>query len=194
MTAQHPHHILKNNPNLLFCKVIHTKPQGHSGNFKIKSLARTINNRIRARGHIILTLIAIGNENSQAVLQYLGFRFLLHLYPLVRLGYSPIRFEGKERKIHISWYKNLKFYYELGDSICNGQYQNPAYITVIKTNEQTGRLNDIMESKGGKKSSSSSKSQFYEAPLGYSIEDVRPNGGIKKFRSAAYSNCARKPS
>ncbi|QHO43829.1 uncharacterized protein DS421_5g166010 [Arachis hypogaea] len=61
-----------------------------------------------------------------------------------------------------------------------------------------------MESKGGKKkssSSSSSKSLFYEAPLGYSIEDVRPNGGIKKFRSAAYSNviflsftCARKPS
>ena len=54
-----------------------------------------------------------------------------------------------------------------------------------------------MESKGGKKkSSSSSKSSslFYEAPLGYSIEDIRPNGGIKKFRSAAYSNCARKPS
>lgn len=51
-------------------------------------------------------------------------------------------------------------------------------------------LNDLMESKGGKKksSSSSSKSIFYEAPLGYSIEDVRPNGGIKKFRSAAYSN------
>lgn len=53
-----------------------------------------------------------------------------------------------------------------------------------------------MESKGGKKdsSSSSNKTTFYEAPLGYSIEDVRPNGGIKKFRSAAYSNCARKPS
>ncbi|XP_021290437.1 S-adenosylmethionine decarboxylase proenzyme-like [Herrania umbratica] len=45
-----------------------------------------------------------------------------------------------------------------------------------------------MESKGGKKKSSSSKSLFYEAPLGYSIEDVRPHGGIKKFRSAAYSN------
>lgn len=49
-----------------------------------------------------------------------------------------------------------------------------------------------MESKGGKKksssSSSSSNSQFYEAPLGFIIEDVRPNGGIKKFRSAAYSN------
>ena len=43
-----------------------------------------------------------------------------------------------------------------------------------------------MESKGGKKSSS--KSSLYEAPLGYSIEDVRPNGGIKKLRSAAYSN------
>ncbi|KAL7587087.1 hypothetical protein Lser_V15G37027 [Lactuca serriola] len=53
-----------------------------------------------------------------------------------------------------------------------------------------------METKGGKKpsSSSSSSKSFYEAPLGYSIEDVRPNGGIKKFRSAAYSNCARKPS
>ncbi|KAF3617911.1 S-adenosylmethionine decarboxylase proenzyme [Capsicum annuum] len=42
------------------------------------------------------------------------------------------------------------------------------------------------ESKGGKKFSS--KSSLYEALLGYSIEDVRPNGGIKKFRSAAYSN------
>ncbi|KAJ1404940.1 S-adenosylmethionine decarboxylase [Sesbania bispinosa] len=49
-------------------------------------------------------------------------------------------------------------------------------------------LNDLMESKGGKKKSSSSKSLFYEVPLGYGIEDVRPNGGIKKFRSAAYSN------
>lgn len=50
------------------------------------------------------------------------------------------------------------------------------------------KLNELMESKGGKKKSSSSKSLFYEAPLGYSIEDVRPHGGIKKFRSAAYSN------
>uniref|UniRef100_A0A6N2LJZ8 Uncharacterized protein n=1 Tax=Salix viminalis TaxID=40686 RepID=A0A6N2LJZ8_SALVM len=57
----------------------------------------------------------------------------------------------------------------------------------------TTRLNDLMESKGGKKSSSS-KSLIYEAPLGYSIEDLRPAGGIKKFRSAAYSNCVRKPS
>ncbi|WJX63197.1 adenosylmethionine decarboxylase [Trifolium repens] len=60
------------------------------------------------------------------------------------------------------------------------------------------RVNELMESKGGKKKSSSSSSSksslFYEAPLGYSIEDIRPNGGIKKFRSAAYSNCARKPS
>ncbi|CAA0825583.1 conserved peptide upstream open reading frame 10 [Striga hermonthica] len=56
------------------------------------------------------------------------------------------------------------------------------------------QIDDLMESKGGKKKSSSSKSIFYEAPLGYSIEDIRPNGGIKKFRSAAYSNCARKPS
>ncbi|KAF3790578.1 S-adenosylmethionine decarboxylase proenzyme [Nymphaea thermarum] len=50
-----------------------------------------------------------------------------------------------------------------------------------------------MEAKGGKKKSSSS-SLMYEVPLGYSIEDVRPNGGIKKFKSAAYSNCVRKPS
>ena len=50
-----------------------------------------------------------------------------------------------------------------------------------------------MESKGGKKKSSSSRSSLmYEAPLGYSIEDLRPAGGIKKF-SAAYSNvCTRK--
>ncbi|OIW05452.1 hypothetical protein TanjilG_12043 [Lupinus angustifolius] len=46
-----------------------------------------------------------------------------------------------------------------------------------------------MESKGGKKKSSS-KSFLFEAPLGYTIEDVRPYGGIKKFRSAAYSNMA----
>lgn len=52
-----------------------------------------------------------------------------------------------------------------------------------------------MESKGGKKkSSSSSNNKQYEAPLGYSIEDLRPAGGIKKFQSAAYSNCVRKPS
>ncbi|KAF9613733.1 hypothetical protein IFM89_010175 [Coptis chinensis] len=55
-------------------------------------------------------------------------------------------------------------------------------------------VNVLMESKGGKKSSSSNSSLQYEAPLGYSIEDVRPNGGIEKFRSAAYSNCVRKPS
>lgn len=46
-----------------------------------------------------------------------------------------------------------------------------------------------METKGGKKKSSSSRNSFqYEIPLGYIIEDVRPNGGIEKFRSAAYSN------
>ncbi|KAL5974436.1 hypothetical protein ACLOJK_031101 [Asimina triloba] len=56
-----------------------------------------------------------------------------------------------------------------------------------------GRLNDLMETKGGKKSSSS-KCLYYDAPLGYSIEYVRPHGGIKKFHSAAYSNCVRKPS
>lgn len=52
-------------------------------------------------------------------------------------------------------------------------------------------MNVAMESKGGKKKCSSSSSSSwlqYEAPLGYSIEDVRPNGGIEKFRSAAYSN------
>ncbi|KAG8056811.1 hypothetical protein GUJ93_ZPchr0002g25565 [Zizania palustris] len=57
-----------------------------------------------------------------------------------------------------------------------------------------GTLVDVlMESKCGKKKSSNSNS-MYEAPLGYKIEDVRPAGGIKKFQSAAYSNCARKPS
>ncbi|GAY48512.1 hypothetical protein CUMW_112210, partial [Citrus unshiu] len=52
-----------------------------------------------------------------------------------------------------------------------------------------------METKGGKKKSSSCKNSIqYEVPLGYSIEDVRPNGGIEKFRSAAYANCVRMPS
>uniref|UniRef100_A0A6N2M2H1 S-adenosylmethionine decarboxylase proenzyme n=2 Tax=Salix viminalis TaxID=40686 RepID=A0A6N2M2H1_SALVM len=57
-------------------------------------------------------------------------------------------------------------------------------------------VNVVMETKGGKKksSSSSSNSVQYEVPLGYSIEDIRPNGGIEKFRSAAYSNCVRMPS
>ncbi|KAI9083442.1 hypothetical protein K1719_034656 [Acacia pycnantha] len=58
----------------------------------------------------------------------------------------------------------------------------------------TDIVNEVMETNGGKKKSSSSKSLFYEAPLSYTIEDLRPNGGIKKFKSAAYSNCARKPS
>ena len=63
-----------------------------------------------------------------------------------------------------------------------------AFVNLSITGYCEAGLNDLMESKGGKKKSSSSKSLFYEAPLGYSIEDVRPNGGIKKFRSAAYSN------
>lgn len=49
-----------------------------------------------------------------------------------------------------------------------------------------GQLDDLMESKAGKKSGS--KSLFYEAPLGYGIEDVRPSGGLRKFKSAAFSN------
>ncbi|MFS7911856.1 putative S-adenosyl-l-methionine decarboxylase leader peptide [Helianthus anomalus] len=52
--------------------------------------------------------------------------------------------------------------------------------------EKHEKMNVLMETKGGKKSSSSKS--FYEAPLGYSIQDVRPNGGIKKLGSAAYSN------
>ncbi|CAF1697564.1 hypothetical protein YC2023_034675 [Brassica napus] len=54
-------------------------------------------------------------------------------------------------------------------------------------------VNDIMmESKAGNNKPKSSL--FYEAPLGYSIEDVRPFGGIKKFKSSVYSNCAKRPS
>ncbi|CAF2069063.1 unnamed protein product [Brassica napus] len=44
-----------------------------------------------------------------------------------------------------------------------------------------------MESKyGKKKSSSSSSSLFYEAPLGYSIEDVRPNAAFFNFQFIIY--------
>ena len=53
-------------------------------------------------------------------------------------------------------------------------------------------MDALMESKGGKKSSSSSSNFMYEAPLGYKIEDVRPAGGIKKFQTVAYSNVRTK--
>ncbi|CAN6827802.1 unnamed protein product [Brassica oleracea] len=60
-------------------------------------------------------------------------------------------------------------------------------------NQGKKSVNEIMmESKAGNKKSKSSL--FYEAPLGYSIEDVRPFGGIKKFKSSVYSNCAKRPS
>ncbi|KAK2450183.1 hypothetical protein QL285_009313 [Trifolium repens] len=55
-------------------------------------------------------------------------------------------------------------------------------------------VNELMESKCGKNKSSGSKSFLYEAPLDYIIEDVRPNGGLERFKSADYSNCSRKPS
>ncbi|GLJ12829.1 hypothetical protein SUGI_0198550 [Cryptomeria japonica] len=56
----------------------------------------------------------------------------------------------------------------------------------------TERLNVVMDSEFCKESSSNYPQ--YETPLGYKIEDVRPHGGIDIFRSAAYSNCVRKPS
>ncbi|KAH0912296.1 hypothetical protein HID58_035617, partial [Brassica napus] len=50
----------------------------------------------------------------------------------------------------------------------------------------------VMESKyGKKKSNSSSSSLFYKALLGYSIEDVRPNSGIKKFKSLSTPTALR---
>ncbi|KAH0907276.1 hypothetical protein HID58_039103 [Brassica napus] len=63
------------------------------------------------------------------------------------------------------------------------------YIFVLWLQKSVNEI--MMESKGGNKKSSSSSSLCYEAPLGYSIEDVRPNGGIKKFKSSVYSNVLR---
>lgn len=91
-----------------------------------------------------------------------------------------VRFVG----VHFQWFKNCKL------DTCLRIVNIGSNLRVMI---EICRCNDLMESKGGKKKSSSSRS-FYEAPLGYTVEDVRPNGGIKKFRSAAYSNCARKPS
>ncbi|CAM6105046.1 unnamed protein product [Calypogeia fissa] len=51
-----------------------------------------------------------------------------------------------------------------------------------------------MEAKGGRKQISNLSAWQYESPLGYVVEDVRPLGGVEKFRTAAYSNCVRKPS
>ena len=55
-------------------------------------------------------------------------------------------------------------------------------VTERRKGDRTKHSNVIMETRGGMKSSS----HQYENPLGYKIEDVRPNGGIEKFRSAAY--------
>ncbi|KAJ0243597.1 hypothetical protein HA466_0196300 [Hirschfeldia incana] len=70
--------------------------------------------------------------------------------------------------------------------------QVPSCSNILHIHKSVNEI--MMESKGGNKKSSSSSSLFYEAPLGYSIEDVRPNGGIKKFKSSVYSNCAKRPS
>jgi len=64
------------------------------------------------------------------------------------------------------------------------------YSVLIDSFKKGTFVDALMESKGGKKSSSSNF--MYEAPLGYKIEDVRPAGGIKKFQSAAYSNVRTK--
>ncbi|KAI6682491.1 hypothetical protein NL676_036372 [Syzygium grande] len=69
--------------------------------------------------------------------------------------------------------------------------------SAVLSSIQESSVDVLMETKGGKKSGRSSRSSnslHYEVPLGYCIEDVRPNGGIEKFRSAAYSDCLRKPS
>eukprot|EP00850_Spirogloea_muscicola_P016938 SM000141S00882 [mRNA] locus=s141:291422:292006:+ [translate_table: standard] len=70
----------------------------------------------------------------------------------------------------------------------------PSDCLALPYNLQQQALNDIMESASSEKDSSSSSSMQYELPLGYVIEDVRPDGGVDIFRSAAYSNCVRKPS
>lgn len=67
---------------------------------------------------------------------------------------------------------------------------NLGYSVLIDSFKKGTFVDALMESKGGKKSSSSNF--MYEAPLGYKIEDVRPAGGIKKFQSAAYSNVRTK--
>ncbi|KAJ7555881.1 hypothetical protein O6H91_05G058700 [Diphasiastrum complanatum] len=38
------------------------------------------------------------------------------------------------------------------------------------------------------------KSSHLERPLRYRIEDLRPDGEMEKFQSAAYSHFVRKPS
>jgi hypothetical protein len=44
------------------------------------------------------------------------------------------------------------------------------------------------------KDSQSSSNSHYEPALGYVLEDIRPDGGVVKFRSPAYSNCLKAPS
>jgi hypothetical protein len=42
------------------------------------------------------------------------------------------------------------------------------------------------------KDSQSSSNSHYEPALGYVLEDIRPDGGVVKFRSPAYSNVSRR--
>ncbi|URE22856.1 TBC [Musa troglodytarum] len=56
----------------------------------------------------------------------------------------------------------------------------------------SGRLDVLMDAKPG--DGSGSNYSNHESPLPYNVEEIRPHGGINRFRSAGYSNCARKPS
>lgn len=51
-----------------------------------------------------------------------------------------------------------------------------------------GSVNVLMETPKGGRNKPSCDSNQYEGPPGYSIEDIRPNDGIEKVHSAAYSN------
>ena len=60
--------------------------------------------------------------------------------------------------------------------------------TLSNRNSRQNSYN-INSSRTSKISSSSSLlCSCYEQPLGYTVEDVRPRGGVDIFRSAAYSN------
>lgn len=52
------------------------------------------------------------------------------------------------------------------------------------------RLDVLMDAKRGDRSGSNYSN--YESPPVYNVEEIRPHGGIKRFRSAGYSNVSFK--
>lgn len=120
------------------------------------------------------------------MLYYYYFFFFLIFFPNENLFVVPHPMNVSMAGIHTVQFKLCYFFVLSYLIILCGNHLTILSALLICLVILQPRVDDLMESKLGKKSSS--KSLFYEVPLGYSIEDIRPNGDIKKFQSAEYAN------